>query len=304
MKIRSLSSLIFVPVIAVLTSCSAKIDGSSIPNSPAPAKKNIFDRAAIAGPDVVGLWQADCVADPFQRASSKASIQFLNATDFNYNNVSYSDYSCKTAVKTESHKGVYQFSEKLSETLFRIDYNYLMNDVTYRMDGQRLEFDVDTIYISEFSFGNVDVDHTKPFKKVAGATDPGAPVQAPVTACQDYSGTYQMNSDNFRIEQTACSKVVWVWLPTFGNPNETRVEYVADGQSHDVGGKLVTAAFNAGGQFTLALKTDAGDPMVKTYSFQQTPCHLANPSGENYLTRDVTINGVQQFSYCAFWTRH
>ena len=57
----------------------------------------------------------------------------------------------------------------MSDTLYVIDYDYMFGNVTYKMDGQHLEADGGIIYISEFMFGNTDVNHDLPLTKVLAA---------------------------------------------------------------------------------------------------------------------------------------
>ena len=291
------------PLLALtLVNCSAHLDGASSdlltvnPNQ-------VFEKPAIDGPNVVGDWQSACVQDPFTSGTRQVTLQFSSKTQFKYTNSSYSDSHCTQLTKTEVHEGLYQFEQKLSSILYVIDYNYLSGKVTYKMNGQNLEFDNDIIYISELVFGDVSVNRDLPLKKILPSSQASGSSPAP-TNCTNYAGTYQMNDDYFRIDQTDCSKIVWVTLATYENPNDRPVTYLADGAPHMVSGTQITAAFNGHGQFTLRLQDDQKNDFLETFSFQKVPCGLSNPSGANYLTRDVLGNGQALPDYCQYWNNN
>lgn len=295
MKILTLLS----PCLALmLFNCTAHVDGGSDSAATSPRTNQSFDKPGIVGPDVVGQWQSPCVEDLFTDGTRQVTMQFISKSEFKYTNSKYSDRACKIATKTETHAGVYQFELKLADRLFAIDYNYQSDKVNYKMEGQQLEFEYDKIYISELVFGNVSVNRDLPLTKVTPIAN--QPTSS-ATKCMNYAGTYQMNSDYFRIEQTDCSKIVWVWLATYDNPVDRPVTYLTDGVSHLVSNRAVIARFNDKGQFTIDLHNDQGDDFLNVYSFQKDPCELTNPTGNGYLTRDVLANGSPQPESCLYW---
>ncbi len=304
MKNQKLAITILAPCLALLlANCTAKVDADSETPSNMPNANKLFNEPAVSGPDILGQWQSACVEDFMGSGTRQVTMNFSTTSNFKYTNVSYSDRACTKIVKTENHEGAYQFTTKMSDKLYRIDYNYKLNGATYKMNDQHLEFNSNTIYISELVFGNTDVNRDLPLKKIAAAQ--ASPIgQAPITSsCVDYSGTYQMNSDYFRIEQTACSKLTWVYIATYDNPTESRTEYLVDGQSHLVNGSPMTATLNSKGQLSVQFQSSGGYNLVKVYSFQKDPCELSNPSGENYLTRDVYYNGAAQSDSCMYWAK-
>jgi hypothetical protein len=289
-----------------LAACSASVDGG--PGNfdiPVPQKPDVFEKPAIKGPNVIGAWQTDCVTAGVYSGSRKARIEYTSVSDFRYTNVKYVDRACEIEKSTDSHAGLYQFSQKVSDAVYVIDYNYLVDKVTYKMNGQHLEVAGDTIYISEFVFGNTEVTHDVPFKKVTGAAPTPVPVPGPApTSCQSYVGEYQMNSDSFKISQEGCTKFVWTWLPTYQYPNEEKVEYITDGVPRQIGTTVISASYDAQGRFTRSYTSSSGQKVLEVYNFSKRPCNLMNPDGADHLTREVSINGQTSDSYCKFWDRH
>lgn len=280
--------ILFSLAALLVVGCSAHVDGGT-PNLTAgvPQKPDVFDHAAVAGPNVIGTWQSGCVANAFGSGYRKAQIQYVDPSNFNYKNDLYSDRACTNQTKEETHAGLYQFSQKLSDTQWVIDYNYVENGVTYMMDGQKLETAGDTIYITEFLFGTLDVTHDVPFTKAGSAP----------ASCQNYAGTYQMNMDLITITQNGCSEVKWAY------DGGATYDYIVDGQAHSVNGVLTTAAFDSKGQLNVSSANSSGQLMNQIFSYQTTPCHLANPDGTSYLTRDVYVNGTWSFDSCAYWNK-
>ena len=145
-------------------------------------------------------------------------------------------------------------------------------------------------------------DNKKPAQPAGAPTDP----QPFPDKCADYTGSYQVNSDNFQIKQTACSQVDWITLPTFNDPSTYTTAYIPDGVARTYDKVNISTYFTNDpipGTLTQQYKNANGRLIVQRFSFQTAPCNLANPDGQTYLTKEVWIEGDWSFDDCKFWAR-
>lgn len=150
-----MKKLVFALSVSILLSaCSAKVKGTTLPNFG-------FDKPAIDGPaDIVGTWASGCVG------YHKTTLTLGSDNSFSYERADFNDSACVSLNISEKHSGTYQFSEKLTEEVYAIDYQYVENHTTYTLPNQRLQKTGGTVYISPMNWFDNTVDVGTPLTKV------------------------------------------------------------------------------------------------------------------------------------------
>jgi hypothetical protein len=217
----------------------------------------------------------------------------------------FSDAKCQQALDTVTQKGLLRYEKLNYFGQYDVEYRFEMPNGTYSQ-YEVFGFENEVLSISNLIGGDAKAD-VKMTKQGATPSPTPAPTPTPTPApvtCTDFTGTYQMNSDYFRVEQSKCESFTWIIDPDYYNPQGSKEIFLADGLEHVMEGRPMKASFNQDGNFTIEFKDDAGHATKNVFSFQKAPCHLMNPSGENYLTREVYVEGVLSDASCSFWARH
>jgi hypothetical protein len=310
-------TILFLATLAwAASACTAKVEGGGDVPVPVPLHKPVADdfKSAIEGPKVDGVWKSDCVESA--RDASKYNLITMTIQGQSVSRVSdnFSDAKCQQALDTVTQKGLLRYEKLNYFGQYDVEYRFEMPNGTYSQ-YEVFGYENNVLYVSNLIGGDAkaDVKMTKqgdsqsnPQPSPSPTPNPSPnpnPAPAPAT-CTDFTGTYQMNSDYFRIEQAQCQSFTWIIDPDYYNPQGTKEVFLADGLEHVMEGRPMKASFNQDGNFTIEFKDDAGRVTKNVFSFQTKPCHLANPNGESYLTREVYVNGVLSDASCSFWARH
>jgi len=278
----------------LLTACSVKMNG---PETPAAPPDKFLGKPRVDGPSVEGMWATSCVIDRFQ--SKKWSFVFAGDT-FSRTQEDFTDQYCQSSKSKTTYVGSFIFSVNFpTDKSYEISYAIDSGNGTTTIKEEKLLIEGGVLYVNgEFLTGETaPVNRSMPMVKQQ-TTNP-TPSPSP-TNCQNYSGRYQMNSDNFQIQQTDCQKVEWTVFG-FGGPNKV-ITYIMDGVERFVDGTNIKTSW-ANGLFKREYIT-SGRAVTEVWSFLKKPCNLSNPDGEDYLTRNVWIDGKEAPNLCEFYSKY
>jgi hypothetical protein len=142
------------------------------------------------------------------------------------------------------------------------------------------------------------------------------PLPAAVTHCDSLSGSYQMNSDNFSLNQEGCGKLTWTYAPqmTFDDNDEPvrdahgmpvmtpekKVVWQLNGEERE--GQR--SYFLPDGKHLVVEKDDGSSDVY--FIASEGICDLYNPQGQ-YLVVETFAAGDNAFTNrtaCHFWARN
>jgi len=279
--------------ISLLGACSVKSKGGD--NTPPPQDK-FRGKTRVQGPPVEGAWSSSCVIDHYQ--SRKWSIVFAGETFSRIQEV-FSDQYCQTSKEKNIAAGVYIFSAIFTDGSFEISYAIDIGSGWTQFVEEKLLIESGVLYISDYRSGETaPIVRGMPMLKEQTGTPNPNPVKP---TCQNYTGQYQMNDQLFRIDQKDCQKINWSYLPDYYNPEGKSITYTMDGVERNYDGQNMKASF-ANDLLKLEYQ-NSNRQIIEIWSFQKKPCNLSNPSGEEYLTRDVWIDGKASPDNCDFYAK-
>lgn len=283
-----------IAIFVLLAACNIK---SKVGDQPPPTKDKFPGKPRVQGPVVEGAWSSNCVVDYYQ--SKKWSLSFAGDT-FTRTQEIFNDQYCKTSKEKKIESGSYIFSHTFPDGSFEINYAIDLGSGWTSYVDEKILFENNILYISNYVSGEAaPIVRNMPMMKDL-TSPPPAPV--PVTpTCQNYSGQYQINAELFKIEQKDCKEINWSYLPTYFNPEGRTIIYKMDGVERIYDGKSRIASFKDG-HFKLEYQ-ESNHLIIEVWSFQKVPCNLSNPSGEEFLTRDVWIDGKESSDHCAFYSK-
>lgn len=287
----------------LLGACSLKSSGGGSGGGN-PKPDPFSGKPRVQGPAIEGAWTSACYTTAYE--SSKWKLQFTG-DKFERSQENFSDTKCQTSKEKSHFIGSFIFSLQFPDGSYEINYAADLGSGWTQFLDEKLFLEGETLYFSNLVTGEgAPLIRRAPFKKDGSETTKPTPNPTPVPApipssCQNYSGRYQMNSSLFEITQKDCTQIKWETQPTYYNPQGKVVNYIPDGIEREYDTNKMKVSFEKG-----LLKFEyqmSSHLVVEVWSFQKRPCHLSNPSGSDYLTRNVWVDGKEDSGRCSFYSK-